>query len=145
MCIDCGQEEVNIPTIDRCPDFCSALSVLPARFLLEIGGFIFVYRVDMLYSGLEVPFSLCLSLVFVRSTPGQKRHPWILNGGLFLGLKLSPFFLLSSICSLQASNPFVLNRMFSKTSLFFEYGLNILSTLSWLYFVYVKLTTISGI
>lgn len=99
----------------------------------------------MLYSGLEVPFSLCLSLVFVRSTPGQKRHPWILNGGLFLGLKLSPFFLLSLICSLQASNPFVLNRMFSKTSLFFEYGLNILSTLSWLYFVYVELTTISGI
>lgn len=142
MCIDCGQEEVNIPTIDRCPDFCSALSVLPARFLREIGGLFLFTELTCFTPAWR---SLSLSVSRSRSTPGQKRHPWILNGGLFLGLKLSPFFLLSSICSLQASNPFVLNRMFSKTSLFFEYGLNILSTLSWLYFVYVELTTISGI
>lgn len=47
MCIDCGQVEVNIPTSDRSPDFCSALSFLPARFRPEIGGLFLFTDVDL--------------------------------------------------------------------------------------------------
>lgn len=47
MCIDCGEVEVNIPTSDRSPVFCSALSCLPARFRQEIGGLFLFTDVDL--------------------------------------------------------------------------------------------------
>lgn len=149
MCIDCGQVEVNIPTSDRSPVFCSALSCLPARFRQRQGVYFclqtWIQIVDMLYSSLEVPFSLRLSLCVVRSTPGQKTSADFKWGFIFRikTLTLFLFFLRSAVYRPQ--NPFVLNHMFSITSLFFEYGLYILSTLSWLYFVCIELTTLSWI
>lgn len=149
MCIDCGQVEVNIPTSDRSPDFCSALSFLPARFRPEIGGLFLFTDVDLdsWHALLQPggPFSLRLSLCVVRSTPGQKTSADFKWGFIFRikTLALFLFFLRSAVYRPQ--NPFVLNRMFSITSLFFEYGLYILSTLSWLYFVCIELTTLSWI
>lgn len=148
MCIDCGQVEVNIPTSDRSPDFCSALSFLLRDSVRRQGVYFclqtWIQIVDMLYSSLEVPFSLRLSLC-VRSTPGQKTTADFKWGFIFRikTLALFLFFLRSAVYRPQ--NPFVLNRMFSITSLFFEYGLYILSTLSWLYFVCIELTTLSWI
>lgn len=144
-CVLTAQVEVNIPTIDRSPGFCSALSFLPTRFHREIGGLFLFTDVDLdswhalLQPGGPFLSLLLSSLCVVRSMPGQKTSADFKWGFIFRIKTLSLF------CSLQASNPFVLSCMFSKPFFFFEFGLNILSTLSWLYFVYIELTTISCI
>lgn len=149
MCIDCGQVEVNILHQIGLRFSVQPCHASPRDSVRRQGVYFclqtWIQIVDMLYSSLEVPFSLRLSLCVVRSTPGQKTSADFKWGFIFRikTLALFLFFLRSAVYRPQ--NPFVLNRMFSITSLFFEYGLYILSTLSWLYFVCIELTTLSWI